>query len=274
MRIFSLDSRRFDDRGVAGASLAGRRIRMQGTVQGVGFRPWVYRVAQAAAVTGRVRNDTAGVTIEAFGPAGALDAFVERLAHDAARPAAAVVDRDRGRADRVRGGATGSRSCQSAASADPRVSIPPDLATCADCLAEIHDPANRRYRYPFTNCTNCGPRFTIVRSAPYDRPATTMAAFAMCAICQREYDMVEDRRFHAQPNACPACGPRLDLRGADGASASRRRIRSPRRRARCATDGSSPSRASAGSSWRATRPRKRPCGACASGSTATRSRSR
>jgi hydrogenase maturation protein HypF len=104
----------------------------------------------------------------------------------------------------------------SAASADPRVSIPPDLATCADCLAEIHDPSNRRYHYPFTNCTNCGPRFTIVRSAPYDRPATTMAAFTMCAICRREYGMVEDRRFHAQPNACPVCGPRLDVRDADG----------------------------------------------------------
>lgn len=188
---------------------------MQGTVQGVGFRPWVYRVAQATAVTGRVRNDTAGVTIEAFGPTGALDAFVERLAHDAARPAAAVVDRME--AEPIAFEETrGFSIAPSAAATDPRVSIPPDLATCAECLAEVHDSSNRRHDYPFTNCTNCGPRFTIVRSAPYDRPATTMAAFPMCAACQREYDAVQDRRFHAQPNACPQCGPRLDMRAADG----------------------------------------------------------
>jgi hydrogenase maturation protein HypF len=211
VRIFHLD----DGGRVAAASLAGRRIRMQGTVQGVGFRPWVYRVAQAAAVTGRVRNDTAGVTIEAFGPTEALDAFVDRLVHDAARPAAAVVDRMESEPIAFEAG-TGFDIVPSAVSTNPRVSIPPDLATCPACLAEIHDPSNRRYHYPFTNCTNCGPRFTIVRAAPYDRPLTTMAAFAMCATCRREYGMVEDRRFHAQPNACPACGPRLELRDADG----------------------------------------------------------
>jgi hydrogenase maturation protein HypF len=188
---------------------------MQGTVQGVGFRPWVYRVAQAAEVTGRVRNDTAGVTIEAFGSTGALDAFVDRLAHDAARPAAAVVDRMEAEPIAFED-AQGFAIVPSTASPDPRVSIPPDLATCPECLGEIHDPSNRRYHYPFTNCTNCGPRFTIVRAAPYDRPLTTMAAFAMCETCRREYGMVEDRRFHAQPNACPACGPRLELRDADG----------------------------------------------------------
>ena len=135
------------------------------------------------------------------------------------RPAAAVVDHGRG-ADRVR--VTEDFSIVSSASAGPAdrsVSIPPDLATCDECLTEIHDPGNRRYHYPFTNCTNCGPRFTIVRTAPYDRPATTMSAFTMCADCQREYDDVADRRFHAQPNACPACVPRLDLRWADGAAA-------------------------------------------------------
>jgi hydrogenase maturation protein HypF len=191
---------------------------MQGTVQGVGFRPWVYRVAHAAAVTGRVRNDTAGVTIEAFGSPGALDAFVERLAHDAARPAAAVVEQMA--AEPIAFEATDDFSIVPSVSvADRSVSIPPDLATCDACLTEIHDPGNRRYHYPFTNCTNCGPRFTIVRAAPYDRPATTMSAFTMCPECQREYDDVADRRFHAQPNACPACGPRLDLRWADGAVA-------------------------------------------------------
>jgi hydrogenase maturation protein HypF len=188
---------------------------MQGTVQGVGFRPWVYRVAQEAAVTGRVRNDSAGVTIEAFGSAGQLDAFVERLAHDAARPAAAVVERMQAEPIAFERTA-GFTIVPSAATGDAHVSIPPDLATCPECLAEMHDPADRRFGYAFTNCTNCGPRFTIVRTAPYDRPATSMAAFTMCPACQREYGSVENRRFHAQPNACPACGPRLDLRGADG----------------------------------------------------------
>jgi hydrogenase maturation protein HypF len=205
----------FDNPTPEPAVLTGRRIRMQGTVQGVGFRPWVYRVAQASAVTGRVRNDTAGVTIEAFGPPGALDVFVDRLAHDTARPAAAVVERMTEEPMAFED-AEGFAIVPSAAAGDPHVSIPPDLATCPRCLADIHDPADRRFRYPFTNCTDCGPRFTIVRAAPYDRPATTMAAFAMCPACQREYDAVDNRRFHAQPNACPVCGPRLDLRGADG----------------------------------------------------------
>ena len=195
--------------------MTGRRIRVQGTVQGVGFRPWVYRVARDAAVTGRVRNDSAGVTIEAFGPAEALDTFVDRLAHDAARPAAAVIERLVEEAIAFEDAPAFSIDA-SAVTGDRHVSIPPDLATCPDCLAEIHDPADRRHRYPFTNCTACGPRFTIVRSAPYDRPATTMAAFLMCPACRREYASVDDRRFHAEPNACPVCGPRLDLRGADG----------------------------------------------------------
>jgi hydrogenase maturation protein HypF len=205
----------FDGGGPHTSAQSGRRIRIRGTVQGVGFRPWVYRVARDSAITGRVRNDNGGVTIEAFGAASALDAFVDRLAHDAARPAAAVVE---GMVEEpmVFEETTGFAIVTSAATEDPRVSIPPDLATCPACLDEIHNPADRRYRYPFTNCTNCGPRFTIVRTAPYDRPATAMAAFTMCPECQREYDSVEDRRFHAQPNACPVCGPRLDRRGADG----------------------------------------------------------
>ena len=195
--------------------MTGRRIRVQGTVQGVGFRPWVYRIARDAAVTGRVRNDSAGVTIEAFGAPAALDEFVDRLAHDAARPPAAVIDHMIEQPIAFEPAATFSIDA-SAVTAEAHVSIPPDLATCPACLSEIHDPADRRHRYPFTNCTACGPRFTIVRSAPYDRLATTMAAFAMCPACQREYASVDDRRFHAEPNACPVCGPRLDLRGADG----------------------------------------------------------
>jgi len=206
----------FDDGGrIQAAALAGRRIRVRGTVQGVGFRPWVYRVARASAVTGSVRNDTAGVTIEAFGAPGAIDAFVDRLEHDTARPVAAIVEGIDAEGIPFEAAAEFSIA-PSRVARDPSVSIPPDLAVCAECLDEVHDRANRRYAYPFTNCTNCGPRFTIVHAAPYDRGRTTMAAFSMCAACQREYDDVGDRRFHAQPNACPACGPSLDLRGADG----------------------------------------------------------
>jgi hydrogenase maturation protein HypF len=184
----------------------GRHIEIRGIVQGVGFRPWVYRLAAERGLAGYVRNDTTGVTIEAFGPDEAIDLFMRGL--EGSPPPAAVI--------------TGMQSwaipvapvdrfsiVESGAAAERRVSIPADLATCPDCLAEIFDPANRRYRYAFTNCTNCGPRFTITRDVPYDRPATTMAAFEMCPACRREYDDPGDRRFHAQPNACPVCGPRL-----------------------------------------------------------------
>ena len=211
MRVFQFD----DGARVLSSALAGRRIRMRGTVQGVGFRPWVYRVARDIAVTGRVRNDTAGVTIEAFGSPATLDAFIERLEHDAARPAAAVIDRYESEPIGYESLAEFSIDA-SAATDELRVSIPPDLTTCPDCLAEVHDPSDRRFSYPFTNCTNCGPRFTIVNAAPYDRQQTTMAPFEMCPACQHEYDTVSNRRFHAQPNACPDCGPRLGLLSADG----------------------------------------------------------
>ncbi len=127
-----------------------------------------------------------------------------------------------------------SSSSRASTPAHPRVSIPPDLATCAECAAEIADPANRRYGYPFTNCTNCGPRFTIATDIPYDRAATTMAPFAMCPACRREYEDAGDRRFHAQPNACPVCGPRLTLWSPTTASRSASTIRSPRPPRRCA----------------------------------------
>ncbi len=191
----------------------GRRIEVRGIVQGVGFRPWVYRLAREEGIAGRVSNGAEGVTIDAFGVESALDAFLHRL-RSSPPPAARIRELEwtpipsEPAADFVIAESrdTGSR----------RVSIPADLATCADCLAEIFDPANRRYRYPFTNCTNCGPRFTIARDVPYDRPATTMAPFRMCADCQREYDSPLDRRFHAQPNACPACGPHLFAVDASG----------------------------------------------------------
>jgi hydrogenase maturation protein HypF len=190
----------------------GRHIEIRGVVQGVGFRPWIYRLATREGLSGQVRNDTTGVTIDAFGPDEAIDEFMRGL--DEPPPAAIITE--------VRSWAIpaealdGFAIVHSEQTRERRVSIPPDLATCRDCLAEIFDPANRRYRYPFTNCTNCGPRFTITRDVPYDRPATTMAVFRMCEMCEREYRDVADRRFHAQPNACPVCGPTLELRGADG----------------------------------------------------------
>ncbi|MBI3403532.1 MAG: carbamoyltransferase HypF [Acidobacteria bacterium] len=190
----------------------GRRIRIQGTVQGVGFRPWVHRMARVAGVTGRVWNDSAGVTIEVFGDDARLGRFIEALHLPPPAARIAALDYDvippEPAADFV--------IVPSHAVAERRVSIPPELATCDDCVAEIFDPASRRYRYPFTNCTNCGPRFTIARDIPYDRATTTMAPFEMCPACQREYDDVGNRRFHAQPNACPVCGPRLTLRAHDG----------------------------------------------------------
>jgi hydrogenase maturation protein HypF len=192
--------------------MTGRHIEIRGVVQGVGFRPWVYRLAIEQGLAGSVRNDAAGVTIEAFGPAEAIDHFMRRLDTP---PPAAVIGGVRSWTIPVE--AVGVFSIvHSAPAAERRVSIPPDLATCPACLAEVLDPADRRYRYPFTNCTNCGPRFTITRDVPYDRRATTMAAFRMCAACQREYDDAGDRRFHAQPNACPACGPRLRMLDGDG----------------------------------------------------------
>jgi hydrogenase maturation protein HypF len=193
--------------------MTGMRIEIRGTVQGVGFRPWVYRIAHEIGVGGRVHNHARGVTIEAFGAQPRLDALVTRLRIPP--PPARVV----GLATTVIAHeAIDELVIVHSEEGGPRaLSIPPDLATCADCERELEDPADRRFGYPFINCTACGPRFTIVREVPYDRPATTMAPFAMCPACQREYDDPRDRRFHAQPNACPACGPRVALWTPSGA---------------------------------------------------------
>ena len=195
------------------STASGRRIEIRGIVQGVGFRPWVYRLAADHGLAGHVRNSAAGVTIDVYGPEEALNVFVGRLEMSA--PPAAVIHE-------VRASVIGAspvesfRILHSAEHAARRVSIPADLPTCSSCLTELFDPADRRYRYPFINCTDCGPRFTITRDVPYDRPATTMAAFRMCADCQREYEDPGSRRFHAQPNACPVCGPRIELMRPDG----------------------------------------------------------
>jgi len=189
------------------------RARVTGTVQGVGFRPFVYRLAHAHGLAGWVLNDEHGVLLEVEGAEAELSRFFDRLSAEA--PPLARVESVAPCAAPATG-ELGFRIVASARRGDADALIAADAATCADCLAELRDPADRRYRYPFINCTNCGPRFTIVRGVPYDRPLTTMAAFAMCDACRHEYQDPADRRFHAQPNACPACGPQVWLLAADG----------------------------------------------------------
>jgi len=183
-------------------------IRVDGIVQGVGFRPFVYTLATGLGLTGHVGNDADGVFAEIEGPAAAVSKFLLALERDA--PPLARIERITATAVTPRG----SRSFTIAASdpaGRPNTLLSADTATCADCLRELADPADRRFGYPFINCTNCGPRFTIIRDVPYDRPLTTMADFEMCGPCAAEYHDPADRRFHAQPTCCPACGPRLAL---------------------------------------------------------------
>jgi hydrogenase maturation protein HypF len=188
-------------------------IEVQGLVQGVGFRPFVYRLATSRQLGGFVRNLTGGVRIEVEGPRAALEGFLRELIDHP--PPLARIDRW-SREDRP---TRTEREFQIASSAhDERspINISPDVATCPDCLAELCDPLDRRYRYPFLNCTNCGPRLTIIQGAPYDRSRTTMAGFTMCEACRQEYEDPSNRRFHAEPTACPACGPSLALLDARG----------------------------------------------------------
>jgi hydrogenase maturation protein HypF len=194
---------------VATSEAAARlRLRVSGLVQGVGFRPYVHRLATELGLTGHVGNDTRGVFIEVEGTREAEEEFVSRLVTEA--PGPARIDEVLTRQIRPTG-ATGFTIVESRGHGTARTFVSPDIATCADCLAELFDPANRRARYPFTNCTNCGPRFTITLSLPYDRPNTTMHGFALCEACASEYHDPADRRFHAQPIACADCGPRLWL---------------------------------------------------------------
>ena len=189
------------------------RAVVTGAVQGVGFRPFVYRLAIALHVEGWVRNSPQGVCIEVEGDRLALDSFLARLLADRP-PRAAIQGLETSWLDPC--GYAGFEIRESAADGALIALVLPDIATCDDCLREVFDPSNRRFQYPFTNCTNCGPRFSIIESLPYDRPGTSMKSFVMCEACQREYDDPLDRRFHAQPNACPACGPRLALVDAGG----------------------------------------------------------
>ena len=186
---------------------------MTGVVQGVGFRPFVHRQAGALGLAGWVANDEHGVVVEAQGPPAVLDELERRLRAEAPARAAVTGVSSVG-VDRVSGTdaftiRASSSSHDDDAAAAGAVVVGADLAVCRACLAEVDDPRDRRSGYPFTNCTECGPRFTIVRAAPYDRATTTMAGFTMCPACRREYEDPADRRFHAQPNACPECGPRL-----------------------------------------------------------------
>ena len=184
------------------------RLLVSGIVQGVGFRPFVYRLARRHNLAGLVRNSPAGVEVEIEGPAPALAAFAAALASEC--PPAAVIEEVEQAAIPPQQSAAFIIEASNAGG-PPLAGVSPDLAVCPDCLQEMLDPADRRYLYPFINCTNCGPRYTIIEAIPYDRPHTTMRAFTMCPSCQAEYDDPASRRFHAQPNACPACGPRLRL---------------------------------------------------------------
>ncbi|MFJ8076423.1 carbamoyltransferase HypF [Streptomyces sp. NPDC096176] len=207
----------------SGAALAQAvqrsRVVVRGVVQGVGFRPYLYTLATGLRLSGHVTNTVDGVVVEVEGEPAAVARFCARIAPDA--PPLALVESVDATEVPVTGG-SGFTIVPSRAGGPVRTLVSPDTATCADCLAELFDPADRRYRHPFITCTHCGPRFTIVTGLPYDREHTTMAGFPMCPDCAQEYNDPADRRFHAQPVACPACGPRMRLivAGSDGAGAS------------------------------------------------------
>lgn len=199
------------------AEVIRRRIQIEGVVQGVGFRPFVYRIAQRLDVRGWVLNSSDGVVIEAEAEEETLDSFIAAI--ETELPPLARIDRLRASTVAAAGDEKFTIR-QSASLTGPGISrqgpghfalVPPDVGTCADCFDDFTNPENRRFSYAFTNCTNCGPRYTIIQDVPYDRPKTTMAGFVMCAACQAEYDDPGDRRFHAEPNACPECGPGLAL---------------------------------------------------------------
>jgi hydrogenase maturation protein HypF len=189
------------------------KIHVRGVVQGVGFRPFIYQQAQANGLKGWVRNTSGDVTIAVEGDSGSLERFLAAL-HNNPPPQSHIESIQI--TPEIPGYYLDFEILDSQVEPEEYQLVSPDLATCRACQKEIFSPADRRYHYPFTNCTNCGPRFTIIEDIPYDRPRTTMSHFRMCPACQKEYDDPLDRRFHAQPNACPDCGPRLELRDAAG----------------------------------------------------------
>lgn len=184
------------------------RLTVRGVVQGVGFRPFVARLAGELGLVGHCGNDEVSVFVEAQGPPRVLAEFAERVRRDAP-PLAVVLDVAVEHLDGPVADPSGFRIVPSLHTPGARTLVPPDVGICADCAREMADPADRRYRHPFVNCTNCGPRYTVITDLPYDRPYTTMAAFSMCARCAREYADPADRRYHAQPTCCPECGPRI-----------------------------------------------------------------
>ncbi len=188
--------------------LIRKQLSIRGIVQGVGFRPFVYNLARSLDLSGYILNSASGVTIELEGTADGLEAFLTKL-RTSPPPLAHITDLTV--QDLAAQGEQGFSIRASRDEAHAFVLVSPDVATCDECWRDYTDPANRRYGYPFTNCTNCGPRYTIIQDVPYDRPRTTMATFRMCALCQAEYDDPGNRRFHAQPNACPVCGPGVVL---------------------------------------------------------------
>ena len=189
------------------------RVTIRGAVQGVGFRPFVYRLATELGLAGWVNNSPHGVGVEVEGERASAEEFLLRLEVEKP-PHSSIQSLEATWLDAA--GHRGFEIRASAGAGEKTALVLPDIATCPDCRCEIFDPTNRRHRYPFTNCTHCGPRFSLIKALPYDRANTTMRAFTMCARCQAEYDDPRDRRFHAQPNACPACGPHLELWDADG----------------------------------------------------------
>ncbi len=194
--------------GTSGGHLSRLRVLIGGAVQGVGFRPFVFRLAKELALDGWIRNSTQGVQVEVEGPPAVIEKFLVRLR--AEKPGPAYI----GSLESTWLDPLNQRGFEIRASAETGVRtafVLPDLATCQACRREIFDPTNRRFRYPFTNCTHCGPRFTIIEALPYDRSRTSMKSFPMCGRCRAEFEDPADRRFHAQPNACPDCGPQLEL---------------------------------------------------------------
>lgn len=190
-------------------SLEARRIRVWGIVQGVGFRPFIYRLARQHRLRGWVLNDEEGVEVWLEGPNSDLEGFLAALPKEA--PPAAQIGGIQAYAEEPRG-YPDFQIIKSLKRKHPVTRISPDLAVCEDCLRELFDPTDRRYRYSYINCTNCGPRYSVILDLPYDRPYTTVRDWVMCPLCEREYLDPHNRRFHAQPTACPVCGPRYFLK--------------------------------------------------------------